>query len=154
VLDYFDAYLLGLTATPANHTYGFFNQNVVMEYPHERAVADGVNCDYEVYRIRTSITAAGSTIESMPGTMVGYLRCRKNALNNEDCERYLRPSAPMPWQGIQTSGVLPMVACEYGEGHHDRVRQAAADSDELRSRVGRGKGCRRSATPGPLCSAH
>jgi type I restriction enzyme R subunit len=72
VLEYFDAYLLGLTATPAKHTYGFFNQNVVMEYPHERAVADGVNCDYEVYRIRTSITAAGSTIEAAPGTMVGY----------------------------------------------------------------------------------
>jgi type I restriction enzyme R subunit len=72
VLEYFDAYLLGLTATPAKHTYGFFSQNVVMEYPHERAVADGVNCDYEVYRIRTSITAAGSTIEAAPGTMVGY----------------------------------------------------------------------------------
>ena len=72
VLEYFDAYLLGLTATPAKHTYGFFKQNVVMEYPHERAVADGVNCDYEVYRIRTSITAAGSTIEAGPGTMVGY----------------------------------------------------------------------------------
>jgi type I restriction enzyme R subunit len=71
VLEYFDAYLLGLTATPAKHTYGFFNQNVVMEYPHERAVADGVNCDYEVYRIRTSITAGGSVIEAGPGTMVG-----------------------------------------------------------------------------------
>jgi type I restriction enzyme R subunit len=72
VLEYFDAYLLGLTATPAKHTYGFFNQNVVMEYPHERAVADGVNCDYEVYRIRTSITAAGSRIVAEPGTIVGY----------------------------------------------------------------------------------
>jgi len=71
VLEYFDAYLLGLTATPAKHTYGFFNQNVVMEYPHEQAVADGVNCDYEVYRIRTRITAAGSIIEAGPGTMVG-----------------------------------------------------------------------------------
>ena len=72
VLEYFDGYLLGLTATPAKHTYGFFNQNVVMEYPHERAVADGVNCDYEVYRIRTSITTAGSTIEAGPETMLGY----------------------------------------------------------------------------------
>lgn len=72
VLEYFDGYLLGLTATPAKHTYGFFNQNVVMEYPHERAVTDAVNCDYEVYRIRTSITAAGSTIETGPGTMIGY----------------------------------------------------------------------------------
>src|SRR5438552_12483596 len=72
VLEYFDAYLLGLTATPAKHTYGFFNQNVVMEYPHERAVADRVNCDYEVYRIRTRITAEGSIIEAVPGMMVGY----------------------------------------------------------------------------------
>jgi type I restriction enzyme, R subunit len=71
VLEYFDAYLLGLTATPAKHTYGFFGQNVVMEYPHERAVADGVNCDFEVYRIRTSITAGGSVIEAGSGTMVG-----------------------------------------------------------------------------------
>ncbi len=53
VLEYFDAYLIGLTATPAKHTFGFFHQNLVMEYPHERAVADGVNVDFEVYRIRT-----------------------------------------------------------------------------------------------------
>ena len=72
VLEYFDAHLLGLTATPAAHTYGFFNQNVVMEYPHETAVTDGVNCDYEVYRIRTKITTQGSTVEAAPGTMLGY----------------------------------------------------------------------------------
>jgi type I restriction enzyme, R subunit len=63
VLEYFDAHLIGLTATPAKHTYGFFNQNVVMGYAHAQAVADGVNCDYKVYRIRTRITGAGSTIE-------------------------------------------------------------------------------------------
>ena len=42
VLDYFDAYLIGLTATPNKQTFGFFNQNLVMEYGHEQAVADGV----------------------------------------------------------------------------------------------------------------
>jgi len=72
VLEYFDAHLLGLTATPAKHTYGFFSQNVVMEYPHEQAVVDGVNCDYEVYKIRTQITAQGSTVEAAPGVMLGY----------------------------------------------------------------------------------
>jgi len=72
VLEYFDAHLLGLTATPAKHTYGFFKQNVVMEYPHAQAVVDGVNCDYEVYRIRTRITGEGSTVEASPGTMLGY----------------------------------------------------------------------------------
>ena len=67
MLEYFDAYLIGLTATPAKHTFGFFNQNLVMEYSHERAVADGVNVDFEVYHIRTKITEQGSTIEAEPG---------------------------------------------------------------------------------------
>ena len=52
VLEYFDAHLIGLTATPSKQTIGFFNQNLVMEYGHERAVADGVNVGYDVYRIR------------------------------------------------------------------------------------------------------
>lgn len=52
VLEYFDASIIGLTATPSMHTLGFFNQNLVAEYPYERSVADGVNVGYEVYRIR------------------------------------------------------------------------------------------------------
>ncbi|MBN2452018.1 MAG: DEAD/DEAH box helicase family protein [Lentisphaeria bacterium] len=63
VLEYFDAHIIGLTATPSKQTLGFFNQNLVMEYGHERAVADGVNVGYEVYRIRTRITEEGSTVE-------------------------------------------------------------------------------------------
>jgi type I restriction enzyme R subunit len=59
VLEYFDAYLIGLTATPNKQTFGFFNQNLVMEYGHEQAVADGVNVNYDVYRIRTEVTEAG-----------------------------------------------------------------------------------------------
>ena len=72
VLEYFDAFLVGLTATPARHTFGFFNKNLVMEYDHERAVADGVNVDFEVYDIRTRITGQGATIEATPDTMVEY----------------------------------------------------------------------------------
>jgi type I restriction enzyme, R subunit len=64
VLEYFDAYLIGLTATPNKQTFGFFNQNLVMEYNHEQAVADGVNVNYDVYRIRTAITAAGSKVDA------------------------------------------------------------------------------------------
>jgi type I restriction enzyme R subunit len=56
VLEYFDAFIIGLTATPSKQTLGFFNQNLVSEYSHERAVADGVNVGYEVYRIKTEIT--------------------------------------------------------------------------------------------------
>ena len=64
VLEYFDAYLIGLTATPSKQTFGFFNQNLVMEYPHELAVADGVNVNYDVYRIRTQIGEGGSEVEA------------------------------------------------------------------------------------------
>lgn len=64
VLEYFDAYLIGLTATPNKQTFGFFNQNLVMEYGHPQAVADGVNVNYDVYRIRTEVTDAGSKVEA------------------------------------------------------------------------------------------
>jgi len=63
VLEYFDAHLIGLTATPSKQTIGFFNQNLVMEYNHERAVADGVNVGYEVYRIKTQVTEQGGKVE-------------------------------------------------------------------------------------------
>jgi len=62
VLDYFDAFLVGLTATPDKRTFGFFNQNIVSEYSHEDAVADGVNVGYEVYLIETEITKDGAKI--------------------------------------------------------------------------------------------
>ena len=64
VLEYFDAYLIGLTATPSKQTFGFFHQNLVMEYNHEMAVADGVNVNYDVYRIRTAITEQGGKVEA------------------------------------------------------------------------------------------
>ena len=64
VLEYFDAYLIGLTATPNKQTFGFFNQNLVMEYGHEQAVADGVNVNYDVYRIKTEVTEAGARVEA------------------------------------------------------------------------------------------
>jgi type I restriction enzyme R subunit len=63
VLEYFDAYLIGLTATPSKQTIGFFNKNLVMEYGHERAVADQVNVNYDVYKIETEITKGGSRVE-------------------------------------------------------------------------------------------
>ena len=62
VLEYFDAFIVGLTATPSKQTLGFFDQNLVTEYSHERAVADGVNVGYEVYRIKTEIAEDGSEI--------------------------------------------------------------------------------------------
>jgi len=77
VLEYFDAFIIGLTATPSKQTLGFFNQNLVMEYNHDRAVADGVNVGYDVYRIRTEITESGSKVEA------GYYVDKRNKLTRK-----------------------------------------------------------------------
>ncbi|MYC75282.1 DEAD/DEAH box helicase [Candidatus Poribacteria bacterium] len=64
VLEYFDAFIVGLTATPYRQTLGFFDHNLVSEYRHEQAVEDDVNVGYYVYRIQTEITQSGSTLEA------------------------------------------------------------------------------------------
>ena len=70
VLEYFDSFLVGLTATPSAQTIGFFNGNLVMEYTHEQAVLDGVNVGYDVYRIETQITKDGATLAKDPSYLV------------------------------------------------------------------------------------
>jgi len=70
VLDYFDAFLIGLTATPTKQTIAFFNNNLVMEYGHKEAVADHVNVGFDVYRIETKITRDGATLVGEPGKFV------------------------------------------------------------------------------------
>ncbi len=72
VLEYFDAFIIGLTATPTNQTMGFFHSNLVQDYTHERAVADGVNVGYDVYRIDTKITNQGATLVKDPGHFVPH----------------------------------------------------------------------------------
>jgi type I restriction enzyme, R subunit len=62
VLDYFDAFKTGLSATPTGITYGYFNGNVVTDYSYEQSVIDGINVDFRVFRIKTEITESGSVI--------------------------------------------------------------------------------------------
>ncbi|MFZ2056796.1 MAG: DEAD/DEAH box helicase family protein [Acidimicrobiales bacterium] len=69
VLDYFDAFIIGLTATPNKQAFGFFHKNLVMEYTHEQAVADHVNVGFDVYRIKTRIGEMGGKVEA--GVYVG-----------------------------------------------------------------------------------
>ena len=64
VLDYFDAFLIGLTATPDKRTFGFFNENVVSQYTYEESVTDGVNVPYDVYTIETEISQKGEVIKA------------------------------------------------------------------------------------------
>ena len=72
VLDYFDAFLIGLTATPTAQTIGFFGGKLVQDYSHEQAVADGVNVGYDVYRIETKITRDGAKLVKEPGVFVPH----------------------------------------------------------------------------------
>lgn len=63
VLDYFDAFQIGLTATPDNRTFGYFKQNLVCDYGYQKAVEDGVLVPYNVFEITTKITKEGASIE-------------------------------------------------------------------------------------------
>lgn len=62
VLSYFDAFIIGLTATPDKRTFAYFNENVVSEYPREQAILDGVNVGEDIYLIETEITKNGAHI--------------------------------------------------------------------------------------------
>lgn len=55
VLSYFDAFVVGLTATPDNRTFAFFNENIVSEYPREQAIVDGVNVGEDIFLIETNV---------------------------------------------------------------------------------------------------
>jgi type I restriction enzyme R subunit len=73
VLEYFDAHVVGLTATPVAQTVGFFHA-LVSEYTYQQAVADGVNVDFDVVRIRTELGERGGTI---PAETVVPMRDRR-----------------------------------------------------------------------------
>jgi type I restriction enzyme, R subunit len=72
VLDYFDAFLIGLTATPTKQTIGFFNGNLVQDYGHEQAVLDKVNVGFDVFTIETKVTKEGATLAKEPGLFIPH----------------------------------------------------------------------------------
>lgn len=78
VLDYFDAFQIGLTATPDKRTFGYFNENVVSEYSREQAIIDGVNVGEDEYIIETKISSKG-----------GYI-CKQNIQKRDRLSRKTR----------------------------------------------------------------
>ena len=63
VLDYFNtANFIGLTATPSAETIEFFDKNVAVNYTYEKSIADGINVDYQIYRIKTKSSTEGVDI--------------------------------------------------------------------------------------------
>ncbi len=101
VLEYFDAFLIGLTATPSKQTIGFFNQNLVTEYNHERAVADGVNVGYEVYRIKTQVTEQGGKVEK------GFYVDKRSKLDRSKRWEQLDEDLSYAAQDLDRSVVVP-----------------------------------------------
>ncbi len=87
VLEYFDAHIIGLTATPGLQTLGYFNKNLVAEYPYERSVVDGVNVGYEIYRIKTQVSTQGGKVEK--GFSVGVMDRRTRKVRYEELEEDL-----------------------------------------------------------------
>lgn len=86
MVEYFDAHVIGLTATPVKQTFGFFQQNLVSEYTYEEAVADRVNVDFDVYRIRTEITGQGSAVDAGATVPVRDRRTRRERYQTLDEE--------------------------------------------------------------------
>nr|NLD41638.1 DEAD/DEAH box helicase family protein [Actinomycetales bacterium] len=87
VLEYFDAHVVGLTATPGKQTFAFFRQNLVSEYTYPQSVADNVNVDFDIYRIRTEITEQGGHIDA--GTVVPRVDRRTRARRLEELDEDL-----------------------------------------------------------------
>ncbi len=87
VLEYFDAHVVGLTATPGKQTFAFFRQNLVSEYTYPQSVADQVNVDFDLYRIRTEISEQGSVIEA--GTIVPKVDRRTRVERLEELDEQL-----------------------------------------------------------------
>jgi Type I site-specific restriction-modification system, R (restriction) subunit and related helicases len=99
VLDYFDASLIGLTATPDKRTFGFFNENIVAEYTYEQSVADGVNVGYDVYTIETEVTQKGAELKAKEWVDHRDRQTRKKALERNRRRHRLHRQRAGPLRG-------------------------------------------------------
>jgi type I restriction enzyme R subunit len=115
VLEYFDAPIVGLTATPVAQTYGYFRRNLVCEYSEDEAVADGVNVPFEVFRIKTRITDQGSTIEA--GTVVPRVDPRTRHEKYEELETPFDYGATAVGKGVMSQDQQRLVIQTF----HDRL---------------------------------
>ena len=101
VLEYFDGFLTGLTATPAPQTMAYFQQNCVAEDNHERAVTDGVNVGYDVYRIKTKVTEKGGKVEK------GFLIDHRSKASRKARKEVLADDLDYTPQDLDRSVVVP-----------------------------------------------
>jgi type I restriction enzyme R subunit len=103
VLEYFDASIIGLTATPGGHTYAWFQQNVVSEYAHVEAVREKVNVPFWVYQIRTAVGEDGATVKAEPWKRV----IKRNRLTREERWQALDDDLTYAASALDRSVVVP-----------------------------------------------
>jgi type I restriction enzyme R subunit len=115
VLEYFDAHIIGLTATPGKQTFGFFKQNLVSEYTYPQSVADTVNVDFDLYRIKTRISEQGSIIEA--GTVVPKVDRRTRAQRYEALDEDLEYQAQQLDRAVTATDQIRTVLQTF----HDRL---------------------------------
>jgi len=99
VVEYFDAFLIGLTATPSDRTLGFFRRNEVSRYTHEQAVIDKVNVTYQAYQLRTKHSEQGLTIEA------GALVEKRDRLTRQSELEYLKEDQSFEGKDLDNSVV-------------------------------------------------
>lgn len=107
VLEYFDAHVVGLTATPGKQTFGFFRQNLVSEYTYPQSVADGVNVDFDLYRISTEISQQGSRIEA--GTVVPKVDRRTRVQRLEQLDEELQYTSKQLDRAVTSTSQIRLV---------------------------------------------
>jgi len=107
VLEYFDAHVVGLTATPGKQTFAFFAQNLVSEYTYPQSVADGVNVDFDIYRIRTRTTEQGGLIEA--GTVVPRVDRRTRVQRFEELDEDLEYTPSQLDRAVTSRGQIRLI---------------------------------------------
>lgn len=84
VLEYFDSFIIGLTATPDKRTLGYFDENLVSEYTYEESVIDNVNVPFDEYLIETEIGSRGATVKAKQNVMFREKLSRKERWDIND----------------------------------------------------------------------
>ncbi|CAL9565823.1 DEAD/DEAH box helicase family protein [Streptomyces sp. enrichment culture] len=113
VLEYFDAHLVGLTATPTRQTKGFFDNNEVSRYTYEQAVADGVNVDFDIVRVKTDLRDEGAVAKIEAGTTVRIRDRQTRAQRYEELDEDFTYTAPQIGRTVITEDEVRAVLTVY-----------------------------------------
>lgn len=106
LLEYFDAPVVGFAATPSAPVFGFFNANLVSEYPFEQAIADGLVVDYALYQVRFEPSGQAALVPVTERITAKAPRRASYEQLDEDLLHTGPPSAPRIVRSQQLASVL------------------------------------------------